>query len=96
MLRIAAALSQCSVVLSDGVDVARGDTIADLHVWNERVPRFPPGGANLAWGHQVSRRITATLSMLADELTRDRWSSTKVVRAAINVPGRRRLWLWSR
>ena len=44
------------LVLPD-VRLPTGAPALAFHLWNERVPAFPPGGADLAWALAISRRL---------------------------------------
>jgi hypothetical protein len=56
---------QNPIVLSDGTACAAGDQIAELHLWNEHIPPFPPEGATLPWARHMVRCIDASLRDLA-------------------------------
>jgi hypothetical protein len=62
-----------------GVDIARGDPVLALHIWNERMPRIPPAGADLHWARLLSRRIIYSLRAVAHWMDAD--SSCAQVRA---------------
>jgi hypothetical protein len=53
------------IILSDGTACAAGDRIAELHLWNEHIPCFPPEGATLPWARHMIRCIDASLRDLA-------------------------------
>ncbi|GBD08181.1 hypothetical protein HRbin22_00414 [Candidatus Thermoflexus japonica] len=65
MLRVALGFSDRDLQLSDGTWIRRGDPIVELHLWNERVPRMPPEGPDLAWGLRFYRRLVASLRLVA-------------------------------
>jgi YkoP domain len=65
ILRAAPSVSARDIVLSDGVRVARGEPILELHFWNERLPALPHGGASLAWGIEITQRGRHSLHLLA-------------------------------
>lgn len=65
ILRVALGVSPQDLQLSDGTRIRRGDPIIELHLWNERVPRMPPGGPDLGWGLQFYRRLIVSLRQLA-------------------------------
>jgi hypothetical protein len=44
------------LVLPD-VHLPPGAPALAFHLWNERVPALPPGGADLAWARVISRRL---------------------------------------
>jgi hypothetical protein len=68
VFRIALRTAQRDVILQDGVRIRRGDTIAELHLWNEQVPPMPRDGPNMAWGALVDGRVRRSLTLLADHL----------------------------
>jgi hypothetical protein len=54
-----------------GVSIDRGDPVLALHIWNERVPRIPPAGADLQWARALSRRIIYSLRAVAHWMEAD-------------------------
>ncbi|WP_322798238.1 YkoP family protein [Thermoflexus sp.] len=65
VLRVALSFSNQDLQLSDGTQIRRGDRIVELHLWNERIPRMPPEGPDLAWSLQFYRRLLASLRLVA-------------------------------
>lgn len=65
ILRIAFAKSDRELTLSDGTKVLRGETIGELHFWNEHIPPMPKDGPDLAWGLQFHRLMRRSLIELA-------------------------------
>lgn len=65
LLRAAIHLATQDIVLPDGARIAAGDTILDLHIWNERMLSVGQAGSSLAWAIRVRRRIDRSLSNLA-------------------------------
>ncbi|MGH8148501.1 MAG: YkoP family protein [Steroidobacteraceae bacterium] len=51
--------------LHDGTSVRTGDQVLVLHLWNENIPAMGQEGPTVAWAHQVSRAIHASLRELA-------------------------------
>jgi hypothetical protein len=47
LLRLAVRQAEHDLILPDARRIAAGDTIVDLHIWNERVLRLGPSGSNL-------------------------------------------------
>ena len=68
IFRIAMRSAQSDILLQPGILVRSGDTIVELHLWNEQLPLVPPDGANMAWGALVDRQIRHSLSLLAAHL----------------------------
>ena len=65
VLRVALGFSNRDLQLSDGTWIRRGDPIVELHLWNERIPRMPPEGPDLAWSLRFYRRLVASLRLVA-------------------------------
>jgi len=95
IFRIAGGVSDCAATLSDGVQVAPGDAVVELHLWNEHVPRMPPLGPDLAWALEAKQRLEASLSMLAEEVGQSRWQAAVAVRAALAASGDRQSRHWT-
>lgn len=45
-----------------------GAPVLFLHLWNERLPAFPPGGANLAWANLARHKFITSLHAVAAEI----------------------------
>ncbi|WP_376788818.1 hypothetical protein [Thermoflexus sp.] len=65
LLRVALGFSDRDLQLSDGTWIRRRDPIVELHLWNERIPRMPPEGPDLAWSLRFYRRLVASLRLVA-------------------------------
>ena len=65
ILRLARSVSAHDLALSDGTRIARGEPVLELHLWNERLPALPRGGASLNWGIDMTRRARHSLGLLA-------------------------------
>jgi ceramide glucosyltransferase len=68
MLRISVAESNQDLTLSDGTRVRKGDPIGTIHLWNEHIPRIPPGGPDLAWAVAFQRRGVHSFGLLAEHV----------------------------
>lgn len=64
IFRLEVAPSEEQIVLADGTTVCRADRIIVLHLWNEQIPRLPPGGPTLGWGRRLSRAFESSLREL--------------------------------
>jgi len=65
VLRLSLGKSEHDFTLSDGTHIAKGEPVALLHIWNERVPIIGPQGPDLAWGLRAYRRFALSLRMIA-------------------------------
>ena len=68
LLRIGTARAKRGIKLSDGTTLRSGDPVLELHLWNEHLPRLPPGGATLRWAAAARRQLTRSLRRLAAHL----------------------------
>lgn len=71
LFRIQRAHAETEVVLADGTRLAPGDTILNLHLWNEHVPPIGPDGPTVLWGRALARGVDLSLRELARYL---RWT----------------------
>jgi len=65
IVRIAFRKSARELTLSDGTKILKGETIGELHFWNERIPPMPKDGPDLAWGLEFHRLMRRSLIELA-------------------------------
>jgi len=92
LLRIAPKRAPCHIRLADGTAVEAGEAIGDLHLWNEHLPRFPPGGPDLCWAKLMARRLRRSLNLLALYVSSaPPWRDVRVFRAKIAISDPRRL-----
>ena len=75
ILRISRSRSKQRVRLSDGVEVAPGDPLILLHLWNERVPDLIQYYETLDWSRLIIRRFMTSLTMLNTYLSHQSWGS---------------------
>jgi hypothetical protein len=68
ILRLAMKLSSTPLKLNDDTRIMPGDPVGEFHLWNDHVPRFPPGGPTLGWARQAHRLVVHSLSLLADHV----------------------------
>lgn len=54
-----------AVRLSDGTEIAAGETVLQLHFWNEHLPLMPSAGPSAAWALRLKRSIRDSLAAVA-------------------------------
>ena len=89
ILRVVVTRAEIDMKLSDGVVLARGDPIIDVHFWNERLPKTSdaPG---LAWGGRFGRQLVRSFVDLAAALDTDaRLRDAVAIRARLAFAGDR-------
>jgi hypothetical protein len=64
LLRIAICRAQRELILSDGIRIRRGDSVVDLHIWNEHLPCFPATVRDFGWAARVRRQALSSLDRL--------------------------------
>lgn len=67
IMRIQAGRAKFDLVLPDGV-IPRGADVLLPHLWNERMPRIPAAGPDLAYAAGFQQRIIASLKLIAQHL----------------------------
>ncbi len=65
ILRLAQRQSNCHIKLSDGTEVLKGESIGELHLWNERIPSMNAEGADLRWALTFHRLLVRSFQELA-------------------------------
>jgi hypothetical protein len=65
MFRIQVAASARQLMLSDDTRISAGDTVINLHLWNEQVPPMSGRGPTLAWARRMERTLERSLCALA-------------------------------
>lgn len=74
-----------------GIKIKASSPVLFIHLWNERLPPFPAGGANLAWANMARRQFISSLRLVANEIRRDpRFSEVQAiggVTVLIDLPG---------
>jgi hypothetical protein len=68
VLRIGRIPARARVSLSDGTQIAAGEVVGTLHLWNEHLPRYAKGGPDLGWACKVRSRVLHSLHALAVHL----------------------------
>jgi len=84
VFRIKLGSAEREILLSDGTRVRPGDTVLELHLWNERLEPAPCAHAELGWAVRFRRRFLASLHRLAIHLQRDQ--NLAAVRAILMQP----------
>ncbi len=54
-----------AIKIAKGLELNKGDLIAELHLWNEKLPAMPPHGPDLKWGYEMARKLRRSLALLA-------------------------------
>lgn len=67
ILRLQLMPAHHAITLGDQV-VHQGDTLLVVHVWNERIPPIPAGGADLEWALSLRRRVIYSFKLLGKEV----------------------------
>ncbi|HEY1425737.1 MAG TPA: hypothetical protein VGF50_03615 [Caulobacteraceae bacterium] len=100
ILRVARSRADSEITLSDGVVVARGDPILELHFWNEQMPQTS-ANPGLGWGGRFGRQLIRSFGELAVAMQSDpRLSDAVAIRgrlafaAARNLDDARRFGHW--
>jgi hypothetical protein len=70
VLRIRLARAARRLELGGSV-IEAGEPILELHLWNERLPRVPPGSVSLAPSRAMYRAFVASLRLLARRMQAD-------------------------
>jgi hypothetical protein len=71
LLRVALHRAEVTMILGHGVHLLRGGLVAELHLWNEHIPRIPGAGPNFSWAVLAQRRMRQSLGFLADHVRSD-------------------------
>ncbi len=67
ILRIQGGRAKFDLTLPDGV-ISRGADVLLLHAWNERMPRIPPGGPDVAYAVYFRRMTVISLNLIARQV----------------------------
>jgi hypothetical protein len=70
ILRISLGTADHALTLADGVVVAPGDPVLDIHFWNERLPQAGES-RGLGWGGRFGRQLLRSFAELAAAVDRD-------------------------
>jgi hypothetical protein len=89
VLRAVVTTAERELHLSDGTLVSPGETIIDLHFWNERLPNASTSHG-LGWGGRFGRALTRSFVDLAAVIDTDpRLAGTVAIRARLAFAGAR-------
>lgn len=84
--------------LIDG-EIPEGAELLQIHLWNERMPPIPAGGANLAWGKRFRQAMDNGFHHLARQIEQDpafrnvrAIGGTSLLMTAQRSPSTARLW----
>jgi hypothetical protein len=89
ILRVVRGAAETELRLSDGVVVARGAPILDLHFWNERMPQASDC-RGLGWGGRFGRQLRLSFGELARVINTDpRLSNAVAIRGRLAFAGAR-------
>jgi hypothetical protein len=70
VLRIQLMPSPRQVTLGE-ILIKKDDPVLVIHVWNERMPAIPSGGADLKWALHLRRQLLNSFKLLAREMQGD-------------------------
>ncbi len=80
--RVSRTRAKCARTLSDGVSIAAGQPILQIHFWHEHLPAIPKDGPNAAWANVLKRRLRHSYELVADEIEANpRWASIGAIQA---------------
>jgi hypothetical protein len=65
VIRVRLITAAHAVRLADGTLIRAGDTVGELHLWNEQLPRIPVSGPGIAWAVAMRRAYAYSLAQLA-------------------------------
>lgn len=68
LFRVRRTVADQPVAFPEGTHLEVGDSILDLHIWNEHMPPIGRQGPTVAWARQFRQAIDRSLRALADHL----------------------------
>ncbi len=87
--RLAFSKAKGSFALPDGTLVSRGEVLAELHLWNERMPQLPASGPTVGWALGMRRKIIRSLQELSALAAVDpRFKNIRVFHGGTSFTGR--------
>lgn len=82
LLRISKSRSNGFVTLEDGCEIKSGDTLLELHLWNEHLSLVGDPIHAFAWGLRLLKLLRFSLMLLADHVEAEpEWADIKAVHA---------------
>jgi hypothetical protein len=89
IFRIALVPAKTDIRLADGTTIQAGDTIGELHLWNEHLPRITASDPGIAWGLVMRRQFDRSLQRLAIHIDQNpEFSTIDAFRGSIAFAGR--------
>jgi len=71
ILRLGTGSASMAAELSDGTVIRPGDTVGIIHLWNERIPKMPVTGPDLAWARKFIHSLSHSFRLLARYLVEE-------------------------
>jgi hypothetical protein len=71
LIRVAWRRAGETLLLPGGTAIRAGQTVGELHFWNEHLPPFRPAGPSLGWARLMHRRAIHSLQLLAQQVRRE-------------------------
>lgn len=89
ILRLSRGTAPRDIILPDDTQVAAGEVVGELHMWNEHAPTIPAGGPSVGWAKKLQRGFKTSLQDLAAYVPTDpSFASVRVFHAAGAFVGR--------
>lgn len=89
LLRLGRGRCRRPIRLADGTTLARGDPLLTIHLWNERLPPMPAGGADVAWVVRFLEAWACSLDLLAEYWrTRPELAACRALQGVFALPGK--------
>jgi hypothetical protein len=81
VFRLGLAAARAAITLPDGTEIAAGEPVGTLHLWNEHLPQYENGGPDLVWASSMRRRALRSLQLLAEFIDREpAWQNVRALR----------------
>jgi len=89
ILRLSRGTAPRDIILPDDTQVAAGEAVGELHMWNEHAPKIPAGGPSVGWAKKLQRGFKTSLQDLAAYIQADAdFASVRVFHATAAFVGR--------